>query len=192
MRTYYLFQSGSAPDLRGFADTASGGQLPPEYGPWTLLQQIAPDQSWTLGISRAVVAGAILENGFYLWGTAERPHSPKPVIESDRVEGTAVYDRDGGQVGTIKRLLIEKVSGRVLYVDVTFGGFLGIGVHHRTIPWGKLSYVRDLEGYRTDITKEQVQGAPSFCIEGDDEVWPDRKRQQEMREYWHNYPRGPI
>jgi hypothetical protein len=27
------------------------------------------------------------------------------------------------------------VSGRVLYVDVTFGGFLGIGVHHRTIPW---------------------------------------------------------
>jgi hypothetical protein len=73
---------------------------------------------------------------------------------------------------------------------VTFGGFLGIGVHHRTIPWDKLTYAKDLQGYRTDVTEEQVQGAPSFY--GDDEVWPDRKRQQEMKDYWHDYPRGPF
>jgi hypothetical protein len=190
MRTYYLFQSGSAPDLRGFADHASGRQLPPEYGPWTLVQQITPDQGWNLGISRAVVAGAILENGFYLWGTAERPHSPKPVIESDRVEGTAVYDREAGQIGTIKRLLIEKVSGKVLYVDVTFGGFLGVGVHHHTIPWEKLSYDRELGGYRTEISEEQVRRAPPFY--GDDQVWPDTKAEQEIRRYWNDLPRLPT
>ncbi|ANY83279.1 hypothetical protein BB934_31605 (plasmid) [Microvirga ossetica] len=134
----------------------------------------------------------MLKNGFFLWEASNEAASFHPVIGSDRVEGTAVYNQQGRQIGTIKRLLIEKVSGRVLYVDVTFGGFLGIGVHHRTVPWDKLSYARDLEGYRTDITKEQVQGAPSFCIEGDDELWPDRKRQQEMRDYWHDYPRGPI
>src|SRR5215204_1769203 len=166
MRTYYLFQSGSAPDLRGFADAASGGQLPPEYGPWTLVQQITPDQGWNLGISRAVVAGAILENGFYLWGTAERPHSPKPVIDSDRVEGTAVYDREAGQIGTIKRLLIEKVSGKVLYVDVALGG------------------------YRTEISEEQVRRAPPFY--GDDQVWPDTKAEQEIRRYWNDLPRLPT
>ena len=94
------------------------------------------------------------------------------MIESDRVEGTAVYDPQGTQVGTIKRLLIEKVSGRVLYVDVTFGGFLGLGVHHHTVPWDKLSYDTELEGYRTDVTEDQVQGAPAFY--GDDRVWPDR------------------
>src|SRR5215210_8336200 len=182
MRTYYLFESASSPDLRGFADAASGGQLPPEYGPWSLVQQITPDQGWSLGISRAVVAGAILENGFYLWGTAEQRPSTKPVIESDRVEGTAVYDREGGQIGTIKRLLIEKVSGNVLYVDVTFGGFLGIGVHHHTIPWEKLTYDRELSGYRTEITAEQVKGAPAFF--GDEEIWHDPKREQQMRDYW--------
>ena len=112
------------------------------------------------------------------------------MIESDRVEGTAVYDPQGTQVGTIKRLLIEKVSGRVLYVDVTFGGFLGLGVHHHTVPWDKLSYDTELEGYRTDVTEDQVQGAPAFY--GDDRVWPDRKREQEMRDYWHDIPRGPI
>ena len=190
MRTYYVFQSGNSPDLRGFADDAAGSQLPPEYGPWTLVQQITPDQGWSLGISRAVVAGAILENGFYLWGTAEQRPSTKPVIESDRVEGTAVYDREGGQIGTIKRLLIEKVSGNVLYVDVTFGGFLGRGAHHHTIPWEKLSYDRELAGYRTDVTEEQVRGAPSSY--GDNQVWPDTKDQEEMRRYWNDPPRFPI
>ena len=180
MRTYYVFQSQTSPDLRGFTDNASGHTLPAEDGPWVLYNQIAPDARWDLGISRAVVAMAIKENGFYLWG--DRKTTPKAVVESDRVERTAVFDPQGDQIGTIKRLLIEKVSGRVLYVDVTFGGFLGIGVHHHTIPWEKLTYDRELSGYRTDITAEQVKGAPAFF--GDDEIWHDRKREQQMTDYW--------
>ena len=156
MRTYYIFQSGSAPDLRGFTDDASGSKLPAEDGPWALVQQIKPDEEWALEISRAVVATGIIENGFYLWGARNRPASSKPIIESDRVEGTAVFGRDGNQIGTIKRLLIEKVSGRVVDVDVTFGGFLGLGVLHQTIPWDKLTYDPALGGYRTNITEAQV------------------------------------
>lgn len=56
------------------------------------------------------------------------------VIGSDSVEETAIFDSENEQIGTIKRLLIEKASGRVSFVDVTFGGFLGIGSHHVTIP----------------------------------------------------------
>ncbi len=188
MRTYYVFQSQSAPDLLGFTDDPSGSKLPADEGPWNLVQEIAPDEEWNVKISRAVVAAALLENGFYLWGT-RKPQGSKPIIESDRVEGTAVFDRDANQIGTIKRLLIEKVSGRVLYIDVTFGGFLGIGAHHHTIPWNKLSYDWELGGYRTDVTEEQVRGAPPFF--GDDH-WHDRKREQQMRDYWNDLPRGPI
>jgi hypothetical protein len=159
MRTYYVFQSQSAPALRGFTETPATGVLPAEDGPWSLVQQIGPDDDWTLDISRAVVAAGIIENGFYLWGPINRPTEFHPVIESDRVEGTAVFDPQGTQIGTIKRLLIEKVSGRVLSVDVTFGGFLGIGVHHQTVPWDKLSYDKELEGYRTDITEAQLREA---------------------------------
>lgn len=190
MRTYYVFQAARSPNLRGFTDEPKGAALPPEDSPWTPVRQIAPDEEWDLDVSRAVVAAGILENGFFLWGPIDRPSESKPIIESDRVEGTAVYDPSGVQIGTIRRLLIEKVSGRVLYVDVTFGGFLGIGVHHLTIPWEKLSYDREIEGYSTDITEAQVQAAPTFY--GDDEVWPDRKRQQEVHDYWHDIPRGPI
>jgi hypothetical protein len=44
----------------------------------------------------------------------------KPLIESDRVEGTSVYDPDGNSIGSIKRLMIEKISGRVSYAVMTW------------------------------------------------------------------------
>ncbi len=68
MRTYYLFQSGKSAGLRGFTESAAGERLPAEDGPWTLVQQIGPDEERSLGISRAIVSAGILENGFYLWG----------------------------------------------------------------------------------------------------------------------------
>src|SRR5829696_3465527 len=36
----------------------------------------------------------------------------KPLIESDRVEGTAVYDRNDNHIGSIERLMIEKKTGK--------------------------------------------------------------------------------
>jgi hypothetical protein len=101
--------------------------------------------------------------------------------------GTAVFDRNHDHIGTIKRLLIEKVSGRVFFVDVTFGGFLGIGSRHVTIPWEKLAYDKELEGYRTDITEAQVRNAATRY--GDEGVLPDPRRQQELRDYWNDLPR---
>ena len=62
----------------------------------------------------------------------------KPLIESDRVEGTAVYDPQGKHLGSIKRLMIEKISGKVAYAVMSFGGFLGMGEDEHTIPWSKL------------------------------------------------------
>ena len=57
----------------------------------------------------------------------------KPLIESDRVEGTTVYDPNGTSIGSIKRLMIEKISGRVSYAVMTFGGFLGLA--RRSMPF---------------------------------------------------------
>ncbi len=190
MRTCYVHRSGKTPQLHGFTESPRGESLPAEDGPWTFVGQIGPNERWTLGISRSIVSAGILENGFYLWDQESHSAAFHPVIESDRVEGTHVYDRSNKRIGTIKRLLIEKVSGRVLYVDVTVGGFLGLGLHHHTIPWEKLSYDRERGGYRTDITETQVRHAPAFY--GDDEVWPDRKRQNELRDYWNDPHRVPF
>ena len=37
------------------------------------------------------------------------------LIASDKVEGTAVYGADNQKIGSIERVMIDKVSGRVSY-----------------------------------------------------------------------------
>ena len=69
MRTYYIFQATSFPDLRGFTDDPRGDMLPTEEGPWTFVRQVGPDEEWNLNVSRAVVAAGILENGFFSLGS---------------------------------------------------------------------------------------------------------------------------
>jgi PRC-barrel domain len=107
----------------------------------------------------------------------------KPLIESDRVEGTTVYDPQGKNIGSIKRLMIEKISGRVAYAVMSFGGFLGVGQEEHTIPWNKLTYDTKLGGYRTDITEAQLKGAPAFSRSCDYD-WADRAREQELHDYY--------
>jgi hypothetical protein len=107
----------------------------------------------------------------------------KPLIESDRVEGTTVYDPSGNNIGSIKRLMIEKVSGKVAYAMMSFGGFLGMGEDEHTIPWSKLTYDTSLGGYRTDITEEQLRGAPTFTRDQDYD-WSNRDRERELHDYW--------
>ena len=111
----------------------------------------------------------------------------KPLIESDRVEGTTVYDPQGNNIGSIKRLMIEKISGHVAYAVMSFGGFLGMGSEEHTIPWSKLTYDPSLGGYRTDITENQLRGAPAFS-RGQDWDWNDRSREQEL----HDHFRAPY
>jgi len=115
--------------------------------------------------------------------TATAEMTGKPLIESDRVEGTAVYDPRGNNIGSIKRLMIEKISGRVAYALMSFGGFLGMGTEEHSIPWGKLTYDTSLGGYRTDVTEAQLKGAPAFSRDPKWD-WSDRKRERELHDYY--------
>jgi PRC-barrel domain len=50
------------------------------------------------------------------------------LIGSDKVEGTAVYGSDEQKIGSIRRVMIDKLSGKVTYAVTSFGSFLiGIG-----------------------------------------------------------------
>ena len=115
--------------------------------------------------------------------TTDTSTSARSLIESDRVEGTSVYDRSGNHIGSIKRLMIEKVSGKVAYCVMSFGGFLGLGEDTYTLPWNTLEYDTSLGGYRTTVTEEQVKGAPTFYRE-DDYDWRDRQRERELHDYY--------
>jgi hypothetical protein len=79
------------------------------------------------------------------------------LIGSDKVEGTAVYGADDNKIGTVQRVMIDKVSGQIAYAVVSFGGFLGMGEEYYPMPWSKLDYDTDLGGYRVDVTEDQLR-----------------------------------
>ena len=57
------------------------------------------------------------------------------LIGSDKVQGTSVYGADDKRIGSVQRVMIDKISGKVAYAVVSFGGFLGIGEDYYPLPW---------------------------------------------------------
>ena len=106
------------------------------------------------------------------------------LIGSDKVEGTAVYGPDQRKIGTVQRVMIDKVSGKVAYAVVSFGGFLGMGEDYYPMPWAKLDYDTSLGGYRVDITEEQLKRAPKFN-RSTDWNWSDRSRDRTVYDYYN-------
>jgi sporulation protein YlmC with PRC-barrel domain len=96
--------------------------------------------------------------------TASTPPT-HPFIESDRVEGTSVYSLDGDHIGTIKRLVIEKVSGQVMYAVTSLGKYFNLEHEEHTIPWKRLRYDTTHNRYVTDITGDELRSAPEFTRE---------------------------
>jgi PRC-barrel domain len=45
-------------------------------------------------------------------------------IASDKVEGTAVYHRQGNRLGSVYNVMIDKYSGQVAYAVMSFGGYV--------------------------------------------------------------------
>jgi PRC-barrel domain len=115
-----------------------------------------------------------------------QPQQTHSLIASDRVEGTPVRRSSGEKIGTIERLMIDKVSGSVAYAVLSFGGFLGVGQKHAPIPWARLTYERTLGAYHLDLTDEELSLAPSVAA-GEEFDWGDRSREVDI----HNYYRVP-
>jgi hypothetical protein len=105
------------------------------------------------------------------------------LIGSDKVEGTAVYGADKEKIGSIERAMIGKISGKVSYAVLSFGGFLGIGDDHYPLPWQSLKYDTGLGGYLTGVTLKQLEGAPKY---GNDNSWDwaDESRTRAVNSYY--------
>ena len=79
------------------------------------------------------------------------------LIGSDKVEGTAVYGAGDKRIGDVKRVMIDKISGKVAYAVLSFGGFLGLGEDYYPVPWAILKYDTNLGGYRTNLDADKLK-----------------------------------
>jgi sporulation protein YlmC with PRC-barrel domain len=129
------------------------------------------------------------------WDRDEEVHGyweqPAPVqgretsslITSDKVEGMPVYDARGKRIGKVERLMIDKLTGRIAYAILSFGGFLGIGADQYPIPWSMLTYNKKPDGFQLNVTEEQLKNAPKI-EQGESWEQANRDRNQDVYDYW--------
>ncbi len=113
--------------------------------------------------------------------TAFAASETQELISSEKVDGTAVYSRDGEKLGSIHHFMVGKRDGRVRYAVLSFGGLFE-GNRYNPLPWDALTYNTDLGGYEVGIDKEQLKSSPSF--ERGSEPTYDRDYEQELQGYY--------
>jgi hypothetical protein len=108
------------------------------------------------------------------------------LISSRRVEGTPVYSRSDQRLGSIHSVMIEKESGRVAYAVLSFGGIFGMGEHVHPVPWQLLNYDVGLDAYVVDLTREELEKAPTLHL--DQAERPQAQDYEEVTGYYAKLP----
>jgi len=109
------------------------------------------------------------------------------LIAGNQVAGTAVYNPQGERLGSIDDVMIDKISGRIAYAVLSFGGFLGIGDTHYPLPWAPLRYDTNLGGYVVNLDKRTLEGAPSYHT-GEPVAWEDEAWGRSVYDYYKAKP----
>jgi hypothetical protein len=79
--------------------------------------------------------------------------------------------------------MVDKISGKVSYAVLSFGGFLGMGTNLLPLPWGRLRYNTRFEAYELDIDDDGLKRAPSFAADKEFD-WGDRSQEAELHRYY--------
>ena len=53
--------------------------------------------------------------------------------------------------------MIDKISGKVAYAVMSFGGFLGMGDSYHPLPWHVLTYDTGQGGYVVDLDRNKLE-----------------------------------
>jgi sporulation protein YlmC with PRC-barrel domain len=115
-------------------------------------------------------------------GSAETDETDR-LISSNKVEGTAVYNRRGERLGSIYNFMVDKRSGHVEYAVLSFGGFLGIGENYYPLPWKALTYDTSQGGYVVDLDKDRLRNAPNYAA-SDNPDWRDPDYGRRIDDYY--------
>jgi hypothetical protein len=167
-----LVTSGEAKPYEGSASTASSPSPQPRPSPSPQPKSSTKSSSlpsWvvpTLGTA-ALTAGAAYfarnrKTETQKFEASLQTDESIRLISSKKVEGTAVFSRDGERLGKIDSFMVDKYSGRVAYAVLSFGGTLGHGDSLFPLPWSSLTYDEGKDGYALNISAEDLARAPKF------------------------------
>ncbi|MDI1352074.1 MAG: PRC-barrel domain-containing protein [bacterium] len=90
-------------------------------------------------------------------------------VKSSDIVGIKVKSLEGKYIGEVNELIINKLSGKVGFVVVDFGGILGFGNKYFTFPWPAFNYSLCEDCYILDADIDLIKNTIGF----DTEQWPN-------------------
>jgi len=95
-------------------------------------------------------------------------------IRASKLIGVNIQNDQGDSVGEVNDIVLDGKSGKVRYLAVTYGGFLGVGNKMFAVPFEAFHCHHDPSDpdkaiLTLHVTKEKLNGAVGF----DETSWPD-------------------
>lgn len=84
-------------------------------------------------------------------------------MSGQTLKGISVVNPSYEELGEVDDIMIDPVSGNIVYAILTFGGFMGFGEKYFAIPW-EAFYLDTKEDNKVilNIPKEKLDNAPGF------------------------------
>lgn len=92
-----------------------------------------------------------------------------PTVSASKIIGEAVINRQKENLGKVIELVFDTEQGSMVYVVLSFGGFMGMGHKLFAIPWEAFELSPTEYNLILNVNKEKLKNAPGF----DPENWPD-------------------
>ena len=99
----------------------------------------------------------------------ERCDSGRRVVRAADLAGREVRNPADERLGKVEDITLDTATGRVAYVVLSTGGFLGLGDRLLAIPWQIFQYDTENRRFILDVSKDTLRDAPGF----DKDDWPD-------------------
>lgn len=113
------------------------------------------------------------------------PNSPLRFLTASSIIGDEVLNRSGEKLGKINDIMVELSNGKIEYVVIELGGFLGMGEKYFAVPFALLEVDSINETFVLDQAKEALQAAPGF----DKDHWPETNSHEfdNAGAYWGDF-----
>jgi len=94
---------------------------------------------------------------------AEKAVRPRMhICSAARLKGDRVRNAAGENLGTIKEIAINLLSGHVAYAVLSFGGVFGIGEKLFTVPWDAVRIDEAEHEFILDMKRQTLEDAPGL------------------------------
>lgn len=112
-------------------------------------------------------------------------NTPVKYLTATTIIGDKVYNGSSETLGQVKDVMLNINDGKIEYLVIEYGGFLGIGEKFFAVPFRALSLDTSRHAFILHQKKEVLENAPGF----DKNHWPETNshEMESSSQYWGSF-----